>query len=79
MICGHDLTSLIGLDVRDTLLDSVGAIMQKLLCQNDAELHHYFIKKNSPRNCINCTLSPVYMYRLCFVELEQAIQYSVLA
>jgi hypothetical protein len=33
MICGHDPTSLIGLDFRDTLLDSVGAIMQKLLCQ----------------------------------------------
>ena len=33
MICGHDLTSLIGVDVIDTSLGSAGAMMQKTLCQ----------------------------------------------
>ena len=32
MICERDLTSLIGVDVIDTLLGSVGAIMQKCRC-----------------------------------------------
>ena len=33
MICGHDLTSLIGVDGIDTSLGSVGAMMQQILCQ----------------------------------------------
>ena len=33
MICGHDLTSLIGVDGIDTSLGSAGAMTQKNLCQ----------------------------------------------
>ena len=33
MICGHDLTSLVGVDGIDTSLGSVGAMTQKNLCQ----------------------------------------------